>query len=86
MVKDRVLVLEQLNPGKDTGMLDPRVFKGENALHLVMDAQTTMWRFRMEHGLVPAQLKNKYTDFKSAMRHAESYFNMKNIRIKEVIY
>lgn len=87
MVKnDRILVLEQLDDKKSPGLLDPRVFKGGNNLHVVMDANTTMWTFRMEHGLVPAMLRNRYTDFKAAYRHAEEYFMTKSIKIKEVQY
>lgn len=86
MVVERVFVLEQLDEKKATGLLDPRVYKGGNKLSAVMNPQTTMWTFKLEHGLVPLPLRNRYTDYKSLYRHAEDYFSTKNIKIKEVIY
>lgn len=85
VVKDKILVLEQLDSKKSTGVFDPTVFKGGNALHAVMDSQTTMWSFKMERGLVPGALRNKYTGLNALLSHATAYFANKNIRIKEVI-
>jgi hypothetical protein len=81
---DRILVLEKIDPKGDTGLIDPKVFKGENNLHAVMDQGTCLWSFKHDRGMVPAPLRNKYTSFKAAREQAEEYFRQKNIRIVEV--
>lgn len=85
MVKTKRLVLEQLDPKKSTGMFDPQVFKGNNAIRIEMDTATTMWRFRMDKGMVPSALKNQYTGVNAALKHAAAYFASKSIIIKEVV-
>lgn len=83
---DRILKLEKHDPKqKDVGLIDPEVFSGGNNLHVVMDPHTLFWTFKYERGHVPPQLRNKFTEFKVAKNHAESYFKTKNIRIKEII-
>lgn len=78
-------VLQQLDPKKDTGTFDPRVFKGGNFLSAIKDAQTGLWKFKMEHGLPPAPLRDRFSDFNALKRHAESYFTTKSIKIVDVI-
>lgn len=80
---DRVLVLEKVDPKADTGLFDPEVFKGKNNLHLVRD-EHCYWRFKLERGLPPPPLRDRYTDFNTAMKQANQYFTTKNIRIVEV--
>lgn len=80
-----LVALEQTEPKKSPGIFDDRVFKGGNSLHLVKDPMTAMWRFKMEKGLVPSRLRDKFTDKNAAVRHATQYFAAKNIRIKELI-
>lgn len=84
MVKQRTLVLEQTSK-KDLGTLDPAVFKGGNSISATMDPRTALWHFKMERGLVPSPLRNKYTDLNSALKHARDYFATKSIIIKEVL-
>lgn len=79
----KLVVLEQIDPKASTGMFDPQVFKGGNNLRLVSDM--TLWRFKMDKGLVPGSLRNRYTDVNAALSHAAQYFAAKSIRIKEVI-
>lgn len=83
---DRILVLEQSDTKKSLGLLDPRVFKGGNNLHVVMDRSNCLWNFKMEHGLVPALLRDRFTSYNAAIKHAEAYFANKSIKIKEVQY
>lgn len=83
---DRILVLEKVDPkNKNIGLLDPAVFTGKNNLHAVMDAGTGLWSMKYEHGILPPQLKNKFTDFNSLKKQAEVYFTPKNIKITKVI-
>lgn len=83
---DRILVLEKADPkNKDIGLMDPKAFTGENKLHGVMDLVTGLWSFKYERGIVPPQLKNKFTSFNVMKQHAEEYFKTRNIKIAKVI-
>lgn len=85
---DRVLVLSPIDdksPLSSTGMVDPRLFTGENKLHAIRDEQTALWHFKYESGVLPPQLKQQFTGFKALRKHAEDYFKKRNIQIKEVI-
>lgn len=85
---DRQLVLEVI-PGtkmlSSIGTLDSRLFKGENELHAIMDPRTCLWFFRYKCGVLPDQLKPKFTSFAKLFKHAEEYFKKRNVRIKEVL-
>lgn len=82
--RDRILVLEKMNKDADIGLFDPEVFKGKNNLHLVRD-EHCYWSFKYERGLPPPPLRDRWTDFNAALKHAKQYFLAKNINIKEVI-
>lgn len=83
--KDRILVLEKEDPkNKDTGLIDPAVFEGKNNLHLIVD-MFGLWSFKYERGVVPSQLKNKFSSFREAYNTAEGYFKTKKIKITKVI-
>lgn len=82
---DRILKLEKYDPKQRTDLIDPKVFTGDNNLHVVADQATALWTFKYEHGHVPPQLRYKFTDFNTAKAHAESYFKTKNIKIVDVI-
>lgn len=85
---DRILVLSVID-GKaarsSTGMIDPKLFTGENKLHGKMDTATTLWYFQYENGILPQPLKTKFTSFKALKKHADDYFKTRNIEIKEVL-
>lgn len=81
---DRILVLEkQDKTSKDSGMLDPKLFEGKNNLHCYIDGG--LWYFKMEHGLIPIPLRQKFTSFKTAKETAEAYFKTRNVRIVDVL-
>lgn len=85
---DRILVLETVDntkPLSSTGMVDTRLFTGENELHAVRDNQTCLWTFKYKCGGLPPPLKQQFTGFKALKSFAEGYFKKRNIRIKEVI-
>lgn len=85
---DRVLVLETIDdkkPKSSMGLVDPQLFIGKNRLHCIKDPQTCHWYFKYDQGILPQPLKDRFTSFKAAMRHAELYFRNRNLRIKEVI-
>lgn len=83
---DRVLLLKARDDAKSsTGLVDPRLFNGENKLHAVMDDSRLLWRFKYEHGGIPPALNQKFTNFTQAYKHAEKYFNSRGIDIVGVI-
>ena len=69
-----------------TGMLDKRLFTGENSIHLKMEPDTTLWYFQYDqNGVLPEPLRCKFTGFKVAKKFAEDYFKKRNVVITEVI-
>lgn len=85
---DRVLMLEPLE-GKtalsSTGLVDNRLFTGEQNLYLKMDPETCLWSFQYtNNGLLPQGLAGRFTSFKAGFKHAEGYFLKRNIRITQV--
>jgi len=86
---DRVLSLKPIE-GKatisSTGLIDRRLFTGENKLHAVQNNETTLWTFKYEKGQLPPILQNSsFTSFKSLLKFATDYFIRRNIEIKEII-
>ena len=85
---DRVLALSPIDnkaPKSSTGLLDPRLFTGEQKLHVKMDPQTCLWYFQYSNnGLLPEALKGRYTGFRAAIKFAEAYFATRNVKITQV--
>jgi len=86
---DRVLELAPIE-GKPAltaqGAPDKRLFTGEQKLHVKMDPATTLWYFQWEtNGVLPGGLRGQFTGFKSAIKHAEEYFKLRNIEVTRVI-
>lgn len=84
---DRVLVLKprpDQNTLTDKGMIDNRLFKGENQLHALMDTQTLLWTMKYEKGGLPEVLKQSFTSFKRLFDYAQLYFDKRGVDISEV--
>ena len=82
---DRVFVLKAREGAtSSTGLVDPRLFSGENKLHAKMDPKSLLWHFKYEHGGLPQPLKQSFTNFDLAYKHAEKYLNTRGIDILEV--
>jgi hypothetical protein len=89
MKKDtRVLVLEKIE-GKDTktntGLVDNRLFSGENNLRAIKHPGTNIWEMRYDSGGLPEPLKQKFTSFNKLVTHASRYFDKRGIKISKVI-
>lgn len=87
---DRAFALELIDdkaPISSTGLVDKRLFTGDNKIHAVRDeTSTNLWYFRYDKGEVPGALKDaKFTKFDQAQKYLEKYFNTRNIKIKEII-
>jgi hypothetical protein len=86
---DRILSLAQIDdkaPVSSTGLVDKRLFSGENKLHAIKDPENNFWYLKYEMGSLPEVLKHsRYTTFGRLFKHAEDYFSKRNIKIVEVI-
>lgn len=84
---DRVFVLSPINgrPTTTMGLLDKRLFSGENRLHAIKDPQTCLWHMRYDSGVLPEALKQKFTKFSSLVDYIKDYFSRRNVKIEEVI-
>lgn len=84
---DRILVLTSIDgrPLNSAGVLDMRLFKGENALHAVRDPLTSLWSLRYDSGILPASLKVKFSNFNKLYTHVERYMNNRRVKIDKVI-
>lgn len=85
---DRVLILKVIDgkkPMSSTGQVDPRLFTGENNLHLVMNTENSLWSFRYDRGNIPGALNQKFTSVERALDFARSYLRDRNIEIDKVI-
>ncbi len=84
---DRVLILRVMEGKKPTtgaGVVDARLFTGENRLHALFDERTGMWNMRYETGGLPGGLQEKFMDFETLVEHARKYYAKRNVEIAEV--
>ena len=85
---DRIFVLEKM-VGEHTltpkGMIDNRLFSGENKLHAKLDPSNSQWFLQYDSGLVPEPLRSRWTSFAKLKEYVTSYFNRRNINIKQII-
>lgn len=82
---DRTFVFEKMGDIKNTtGMVDNRLFSGENRLHAKMDDHS-LWYLQMESGLLADPLKQKWTSFSKLKEYIDGYFQRRNVKLKEVI-
>jgi hypothetical protein len=83
---DRVFKLTP-RPGAtvaSNGLVDNRLFKGDNKLHAIMDEQLCSWSMKYERGGIPEPLKGNFTSFSKLKETAERYFNSREVDIVEV--
>lgn len=85
---DRVLSLKTVDgkqPKNSTGMIDPRLFTGDQQLHLIMDSNSGLWSFRYsKNALLPEPLQGTFTSFKKGYEQAEQYYLKRNVQIVEI--
>lgn len=84
---DRIYALELIDGEKakdSTGMVDTRLFKGGNRLHIKRDPESNFWTFSYDLGILPQDLQCKFTNARLATAHAEQYFKSRNLQLKEV--
>lgn len=85
---NRTLVIrpkEGRSPKSSTGLIDQRIFTGENNLHVIQDKSSNLWSFKYDSGGLPEPLKERFSTFNNALVVAKSYFDKRDIQIVEVI-
>ena len=68
-----------------SGMVDNRLFSGENNLIAVRDPQTSLWSLRYKNGIMQQALKGQFTNFHSAKTTVEEYFKKRGVSVSEVL-
>lgn len=86
---DIVLVIRPL-PGMGakavTGLVDRKLFTGDNHLHAIMDTQTCLWKLAYDNGTLPSALKEKmFTGFAPLYKHVDEYMRTRNAHIESII-
>ena len=85
---DRIIELRPI-AGKDTmsssGLVDRRLFNGDNKLHAIMNTRNCNWSLKYEDGGLPGPLKQTFTSFNKLKDHVEKYFQKRNIEITNII-
>lgn len=85
---DRIFVLEKKegeHTKSTTGMVDNRLFTGDNKLHAKQDPQNSSWYLQYDSGILPAKLQGRWTSFNKLREHVSDYFSKRNINIKEIL-
>lgn len=85
---DRVIVLKQKEGEKalnSIGMVDKRLFTGDNKLHAILNPETSLWSLRFEKGLLPGGLDQRFTSFSKALVAVREYYAKRNIEVSNVI-
>lgn len=84
---DRILVLGIMDgkkPKNSIGLVDSRLFQGDNSLHVRRNPRDSLWYFKYDTGGLPDPLKQSFTSFNKAYRYAEEYFSHRNVKIIRV--
>lgn len=85
---DRVLVLKPMegkDPKNSKGMVDNRLFTGDNKLHAVMDPEYGHWYLKFDMGTIPPQLQQRWTNFTKLYEFTKGYYLTRDIEIVDVI-
>lgn len=85
---DRIFKLVRVDdkaPLTSLGLVDKRLFTGENKLHAIKDGQTSLWSLKYDQGNVPEFLRQQFTSFKLLLKVVGDYFMKRNIKIEEII-
>ena len=72
-------------PKSATGLVDHRLFKGDNNLHVILDPQTMFYSFKMDHGILPEPFRQRFTGLSKAISFAKEYFETRNVEVTEVL-
>lgn len=84
---DRIIKLKPMEGAKmlnTKGMVDSRLFTGDNNIHAVMSQEDCLWSIKYDSGILPHHLKQRFTSFKHLYNYVEAYFKARGVEISEV--
>lgn len=80
----KVALKEGKTAKSSSGLVDTRLFTGENKLLCIMDEYGN-WFFKYSNtGLLPEPLKCKFTRVSKAIEYAKQYFAKRDLEVTEV--
>ena len=85
---DRLIIVKPMEgkkPKSSTGLVDPRLFTGDNKLHAIQDSQNNLWSLKLDAGGLAEPLKQKFKTFPTLLTFVKQYFEKRNLEIVEVI-
>ena len=83
----RVLRMKPKDGGakSSTGLVDNRLFTGENELNAQMDMESCLWHLKQKIGAVDPKLRDKrWTSFRMLYNDVVTYYANRNVEITEV--
>jgi hypothetical protein len=66
-----------------TGVVDSRLFNGNNALYAIY-GPGNLWRLEYAHGAIPPALAQNFTNFTLLLKTVKEYLDKRNIEIEKI--
>jgi hypothetical protein len=82
----RTLRLKPMEGGAkaSTGLVDKRLFTGDNELYAIMNEESNLWYLKQNDGAVDPRLREKrWTSFKTLMTDVVPYYRNRNVEVTE---
>ncbi len=76
-------LMDGKNPLSSTGIIDHRLYKGENRIYATRD-ENFLWYVKYDKGAIPPALNQKWTHFPRMIDDLTAYFNTRNVVIKQI--
>jgi hypothetical protein len=76
-------VIDGKKPISSVGLVDTRLFTGENKLHAIQE--NGLWYLKYEQGGLQSALKQKWVSFNSMLNDVKTFYARRNIEVKEII-
>lgn len=67
------------------GMVDNRLFTGENELHAMMDPEYGHWYVQYKSGIIPSVFQQRWTSFTKLYDFVVQYYKRRNVDVTEII-
>lgn len=77
-------VKEGVSAKSSTGVIDARLFNGNNALYAICGPGNNLWHLEYAHGAIPASLQQKFTSFPLLLKTVQQYLDKRNIEVEKV--
>ena len=71
-------------PVSSTGLIDNRLYNGNNKLYAYLDPIHLLWRVKYADGTIPEALRQNWTKFSYLYEYVKNYYEKRNLDIVEV--